>query len=112
VALAPGLRHALPAFWQASSKQAARQALAARDGSQLLSGIAQQADEAAQAYAGKSGLGLGGELDAGEYLGRTMQQALLQAQARLEQASPCWLPSVPPRLSLACLVRYGGFITP
>jgi biopolymer transport protein ExbB len=46
----------------------------------LLSGIAQQADEAAQAYAGKSGLGLGGELDAGEYLGRTMQQALLQAQ--------------------------------
>ena len=83
--LRQALRHALPAFWQASSKQAARQALAARDGSQLLSGIAQQADEAAQAYAGKSGPGLGGELDAGEYLGRTLQQALLQAQARLEQ---------------------------
>ena len=79
------LRHALPAFWQAGSKQAAQQALAAQDGSQLLSRLAMQAEQAAQAYAAKSGLGLGGELDAGEYLGRTLQQSLLQAQARLEQ---------------------------
>ncbi|MBA4710232.1 MotA/TolQ/ExbB proton channel family protein [Aquitalea aquatica] len=83
--LRQALRHALPAFWQAGSKQAAQQVLVTRDGSQLLSGIALQAEHAAQAYAGKSGLGLGGGLDAGEYLGRTLQQTLLQAQARLEQ---------------------------
>jgi len=83
--LRQALRHALPAFWQAGSKQAAQQVLAAKDGSQMLSGLAVQAEQAAQAYAGKSGLGLGGELDAAEYLERTLQQALLQAQSRLEQ---------------------------
>jgi biopolymer transport protein ExbB len=79
------LRHAVPAFWQAGSQQAAQQALLAHDGSGLVAGLAAEAAQAAQAYAAKSGLGLGGELDAGAYLGRMLQQALLQAQSRLEQ---------------------------
>jgi len=83
--LRQALRHAVPAFWQASSKQAALEVLTERDGSGQLVGLAAQAEQAAQAYAAKSGVGLGGELDAGDYLGRMLQQALLQAQSRLEQ---------------------------
>ncbi len=79
------LRQVLPAFWQAPGKAAAMAVLTQQDGSRMLSGLAIQAEQAAQAYASKSGVGLGGELDAADYLGRILQQALQQSQARLEQ---------------------------
>lgn len=79
------LRVAAPAFWAAPSREAALTALRAEDASGVFAGLAQEAEQAARAYEQqRAGGGIGAGVDASEFIGRSLQQALTHAQARLE----------------------------
>jgi len=79
------IKLALPAFWQASNRHTAQLALMAMDGSGLFVHLAEEVEHAAQAYLQQVGGGLGGTLDAGEFLGRTLQHAITRVHTRIEQ---------------------------
>lgn len=79
------VRVAAPAFWAAPSREAALTALRAEDASGVFAGLAQEAEQAARAYEQqRAGGGIGAGVDASEFIGRSLQQALTHAQARLE----------------------------
>lgn len=79
------VRVAAPAFWAAPSREAALTALRVEDASGVFAGLAQEAEQAARAYEQqRAGGGIGAGVDASEFIGRSLQQALTHAQARLE----------------------------
>lgn len=75
---------ALPAFWSAPTLAAALQGLREQDRSAVFMGLAAEGAAAAQAYANKSANGIGAGLGADEFILRTLQQAAMLAQARVE----------------------------
>lgn len=76
---------ALAAFWSAPSREQAIQALQQRDRSGLFAAVAVDAVQAADAYEQHTAPGIGARVDAGEFIGRSLHQATVQAQARVEQ---------------------------
>jgi biopolymer transport protein ExbB len=79
------LRNALRGFWQADTRAAALGAIRAGDGSGVFSGVATDAVLAAQAWEEQSAAGIGAGVDASEFIGRTLQQSIVFAQARVER---------------------------
>jgi biopolymer transport protein ExbB len=75
---------ALTGFWQAESRSAALESLRAGDGSGVFSGVATDAVLAARAWEEQSAAGIGAGVDASEFIGRTLQQSIVFAQARVE----------------------------
>lgn len=78
------MQAALSAYWQAGSRPAALAAIVRHDGSGLFAGMVQDVERAAQAYALKHPGEPGGALQLDEFLGRTLQHTIVQAQTRLE----------------------------
>jgi biopolymer transport protein ExbB len=76
---------ALNGFWQAESRSAALESIRAADGSGVFSGVATDAVLAAQAWEEQSAGGIGAGVDASEFIGRTLQQSIVFAQARVER---------------------------
>jgi biopolymer transport protein ExbB len=74
----------LRSFWEAGSPDEALQSMAAQDATGIFAGVAGEALEAARAWQSRSASGIGAGVDAGEYVGRTLQQAIAVAQARVE----------------------------
>ena len=75
---------ALNAFWAGHTRAGALETLGAADRSGIFSGIANEAMAAARAWEDKSTGGIGAGVDAGEFIGRTLQQSIAVAQARVE----------------------------
>ena len=75
---------ALDAFWAAGTREAAAAALRERDTTGVFSRLAVDAIAAARAWESKTSGGIGAGVDAGEYIGRTLQQSIVVAQARVE----------------------------
>lgn len=78
------LNAALTAFWQAPSLDAALQVLQQQDKSGVILAIAGDGISAARAYADNTATGIGAGLGADEFILRTLQQATMLAQARVE----------------------------
>lgn len=76
---------AVDSFWRAESREEALAAISAHDRSKVFTSVAADAFEAAQAYEGRRTGGIGAGVDASEFLGRTLQQSTVAAQARVEQ---------------------------
>ena len=74
----------LQSFWEAGSPDAALQSMAAQDATGIFAGVAGEALAAARSWQSRSASGIGAGVDAGEYVGRTLQQAIAVAQARVE----------------------------
>ena len=83
--LREAIRRALEAFWQAGEPAQALAVLRARDRSGVFAGVAAAGANAARQWRAAAPGGLGGGMDAGEYVGRSLQQAILFAQARVER---------------------------
>ncbi|MBI1907561.1 MAG: MotA/TolQ/ExbB proton channel family protein [Rhodocyclales bacterium] len=83
------LRRCLPratrAFWAASSREEALAAVRREDRSGVFAGVAADAMEAAQAYESRTAEGIGAGVDASEFIGRSLQQSTVFAQARVER---------------------------
>lgn len=80
-----GLRRALNGFWQADSRAAALESIRAEDRNGVFAQVATDAVLAAQAWEEKSAGGIGAGVDASEFIGRTLQQSIVYAQARVER---------------------------
>jgi biopolymer transport protein ExbB len=78
------LRTGLDAFWAAPSRAVAVDTLRREDRSLIFATLATDAELAAQAYEQKSCGGIGAGVDASEFIGRTLQQSIVHAQARVE----------------------------
>jgi len=76
---------AMQAFWSAESRLQALEAIRAKDQAGIFSAVAAEAVLAAQAWENHSTSGIGAGVDAGEFIGRTLQQSTLLAQARVER---------------------------
>ncbi|MCL4759289.1 MAG: MotA/TolQ/ExbB proton channel family protein [Rhodocyclaceae bacterium] len=76
---------ALQAFWSAPSREEALAAVRREDASGVFAGVAADAMEAAQAFETRSAGGIGAGVDAGEFIGRSLQQSTVFAQARVER---------------------------
>ena len=83
--LKASMRRALDAFWNAGSGDAALSRLRALDRTGVFAGVAEDAFAAARAWEGKTAGGIGAGVDAGEFIGRTLQQSIGVAQARVER---------------------------
>lgn len=83
------MRRCLPratrAFWAAGSREDALAAVRREDGSGVFAGVAADAMEAAQAYESRTAEGIGAGVDASEFIGRSLQQSTVFAQARVER---------------------------
>lgn len=73
------------AFWRAGARDEALTAISAHDRSRVFASVAADAFEAAQAYEARRTGGIGAGVDASEFLGRSLQQSTVAAQARVEQ---------------------------
>lgn len=76
---------AMKSFWSANSRAAAIEAIRAEDKTGVFALVATDAILAAQAWEEKSADGIGAGVDAGEFIGRTLQQSTVLAQARIER---------------------------
>ena len=76
--------HAMTAFWSAGSRAQALEAIRARDRTGAFALVAADAVQAAQAWEERSAGGIGMAVSASEFIGRTLQQSTVAAQARLE----------------------------
>ncbi len=76
---------AIQAFWSADTRDKALVAIGARDRSGVFAEVAADALEAAQAYEERRTGGIGAGVDASEFLGRSLQQSTVFAQARVER---------------------------
>jgi biopolymer transport protein ExbB len=79
------MRRALNSFWQAESRAAALESIRAEDRNGVFAQVATDAVLAAQAWEEKSAGGIGAGVDASEFIGRTLQQSIVYAQARVER---------------------------
>lgn len=79
------IRRSLNGFWQAESRAAALESIRAEDSNGVFSQVATDAVLAAQAWEEKSAGGIGAGVDASEFIGRTLQQSIVYAQARVER---------------------------
>lgn len=79
------VQRALTSFWQADSRAVALESIRIEDAGGVFSRVATDAVLAAQAYEEKSSTGIGSGVDASEFIGRTLQQSIVLAQARVER---------------------------
>jgi biopolymer transport protein ExbB len=79
------ITRAIEGFWSADSRTAALKAVQTADRTGLFALVAREALRAAQAYEEKTAGGIGAGVGAGEFIGRSLQQSMLMAQARLER---------------------------
>jgi len=75
---------AMQAFWNAETRVDALGAIRREDRSGVFADIAADAVSAAQAYEDKAAGGIGAGVDASEFVGRSLQQSIVLAQARVE----------------------------
>ena len=75
---------AMQSFWNAESRADALDAIRREDRSGVFAGVATDAVAAAQAYEDKAAGGIGAGVDASEFVGRSLQQSIVLAQARVE----------------------------
>ncbi len=76
---------AMQAFWAGGAREEALAAIGQADRSGVFAGVAADAVAAACAYEEKVAGGIGGGVDASEFVGRSLQQSTLLAQARVER---------------------------
>jgi biopolymer transport protein ExbB len=76
---------AMRAFWNAGSRAQALETIRAEDRTGVFALVATDAVLAAQAWEEKSAGGIGAGVDASEFIGRTLQQSTVLAQARVER---------------------------
>lgn len=76
---------ALQAFWSAETRESALEALRRNDRSRVFAAVAEDAVAAARAYEDRSAGGIGAGVDASEFVGRSLQQSTVFAQARVER---------------------------
>lgn len=76
---------ALRAFWGAQTREAALEALRRHDRSRVFAAVAEDAVAAARAYEDRNAGGIGAGVDASEFVGRSLQQSTVFAQARVER---------------------------
>ncbi|RJF92016.1 MotA/TolQ/ExbB proton channel family protein [Noviherbaspirillum saxi] len=76
---------AMTVFWNASSRAQALDTIRAQDKTGVFALLATDAILAAQAWEEKSSGGIGAGVDASEFIGRTLQQSTVLAQARVER---------------------------
>ena len=79
------ITRAMQSFWNANSRAAALAAIQVEDKTGVFARIATDAVLAARAYEEKSTGGIGAGVDASEFIGRTLQQSTVMAQARVER---------------------------
>ncbi|MFP5505921.1 MAG: MotA/TolQ/ExbB proton channel family protein [Gammaproteobacteria bacterium] len=79
------LRRTLNGFWQADSRAAALESIRAEDRNGVFAQVATDAVLAAQAWEEKTAGGIGAGVDASDFIGRTLQQSIVYAQARVER---------------------------
>lgn len=79
------ITRAMQSFWAASSRSQALETIRAEDKTGVFALIATDAVLATQAYEEKSTGGIGAGVDASEFIGRTLQQSTVLAQARVER---------------------------
>ncbi len=79
------IRRSLNSFWQAESRATALESIRAEDRNGVFTQVATDAVLAAQAWEEKSAGGIGAGVDASEFIGRTLQQSIVYAQARVER---------------------------
>jgi biopolymer transport protein ExbB len=78
------IAQAMKSFWSAGSRAQALETIRAQDKTGVFALVATDAVMAAQAWEEKSAGGIGMGVAAGEFIGRTLQQSTVAAQARLE----------------------------
>jgi biopolymer transport protein ExbB len=76
---------AMSAFWNADSRAQALEIIRVLDKTGVFALVATDAILAAQAWEEKSSGGIGAGVDASEFIGRTLQQSSVLAQARVER---------------------------
>ena len=79
------LVRALQAFWSAPSRDDALAAMRREDASGVFLSVAADALNAARAFETRSADGIGAGVDASEFIGRSLQQSTVFAQARVER---------------------------
>ncbi len=77
--------NAMKSFWNAGSRAQALETIRAEDRTCVFALVATDAVLAAQAWEEKSTGGIGAGVDASEFIGRTLQQSTVLAQARVER---------------------------
>jgi biopolymer transport protein ExbB len=80
-----GVTAAMQAFWDGGSREEALAAIMRRDHSGVFADVAADAVAAAQAYEERTAGGIGTGVDASEFVGRSLQQSTVFAQARVER---------------------------
>ena len=76
---------ALKAFWAGSTLSEAANAISDADRTGIFARVASDGIAASRAWADKSANGIGAGVDAGEFVGRTLQQSMILSQARVER---------------------------
>lgn len=76
---------ALAAFWAADSRTIALEAIHRHDPSGVFAQVASDAIVAAEAHEHNAAQGIGAQVDKNEFVGRTLAQAIVVAQARVER---------------------------
>ncbi len=76
---------AMQAFWAAGSRIDALEVIRREDGSGVFAEVAADAVAAAEAYEARTAGGIGAGVDASEFVGRSLQQSIVLAQARVER---------------------------
>jgi biopolymer transport protein ExbB len=84
VRLRRAITRSLEAFWGARTKADAVAAIHVGDATGIFSRVALDAVSAAAAWQDKTTGGIGAGVDAGEFIGRTLQQSIAIAQSRVE----------------------------
>jgi biopolymer transport protein ExbB len=79
------ISNAMKSFWSADSRIHALEAIRVGDKTGVFALVATDAVLAAQAWEEKSAGGIGAGVDASEFIGRTLQQSIVLAQARVER---------------------------
>jgi biopolymer transport protein ExbB len=79
------IMHAMQSFWAGGSRAQALESIRAEDKTGVFALIATDAVLAAQAYEERAAGGIGAGVDASEFIGRTLQQSTVLAQARTER---------------------------
>lgn len=77
--------HAMQSFWAGGSRAQALESIRSEDKTGVFALIATDAVLAAQAYEERAAGGIGAGVDASEFIGRTLQQSTVLAQARTER---------------------------
>lgn len=77
--------NAVRAFWGAATREDAVHVIRCKDRSGVFADVAADAVAASWAFESKAGGGIGAHVDASEFLGRSLQQSTVFAQARIER---------------------------